>query len=265
MPGDDKDDYADSTLQVSIDDLASEIKPLAREADFDGDGRISRADVREITGDKQLSSEARKLVEAVGRLRLLGKEGKGREVPLPLPRQADDGWERQKYFGGGVIEEWCASDDARYLLIALRLEEQVPVPTRVIVVVDLDQAMQRTLPGPRDPLQHLEWSSDRSLFTFKIPRKGEMFRVDVAVDGRPLKVGALPYTFVAAEGAAISGQGEAGAGAVVKGQKVLMVTPNWVARTTLKRFWEGEEVDWSEDDKTALMKQRPDDKTLLDG
>lgn len=261
MPGDD-DDYADSTLQVSIDDLASEIKPLARAADMDGDGRISRQDVREITGDKQLSVEARKLVEAVGRLRLLGKEGKGRAVPLPLPRQSEDGWERQKYFGGGVIEEWCASDDARYLLLSLRLEEQVPVPTRVVVVVDLDQAMQRTLPGPKDPLQLLEWSPERGVFTFKIPRKGEMFRVDVGVDGQPLKVGVLPYTFVAAQGAVISGQGEAGSGAIVKGQKVLMVTPNWIARTTLKRFWEGEEADWDEDDKTLLNPTR--DKTLLD-
>jgi hypothetical protein len=251
------DNYEDSTLQVAIDDLASEIKPLAREADVDGDGHISRKDVQDIT-DKKLTPDAAKLKEAVARLRLLGKAGKGREVPLPLPRQSDDSWERQKYFGGGVIEEWCASDNARYVLLVLRLEEDVPVPTRVLVLVDLDQAMQRTLPGPSQPCRHLTWSDDRQIFTFRAERKGEVFRVEMGLDGRPLKVGQLPYTFVAAESGGVHGAGEAGASAVVKGQSVLMVTPNWIARTTLKRFWDGEEVDWGDDrDQTLLVKGDP--------
>lgn len=249
---DDHESYNDSTLQVSINDLASEMKPMARKADLDGDGLISRADVRDITGDKNLSSEARKLVDAVGRLRLLGKDSKGLDVPLPLAVHGDDGWLRQKYFGGGVIEEWCASDDASKVLLVLRLQEDVPVPTRVLVVVDLNQAVQRTLPGPREPLRHLKWSADRGVFAFKVQREGEVYRVDLGVGGEPLKVGLLPYTFVAATGDLVSGTGDAGAGAIVKGQSILMVTPTWVARTTLRRFWDGEDVGWDDDEKTVL-------------
>ena len=55
------------------------------------------------------------LERAISHLRLLGKEGKGREIPLPLVQDLPDGWERQQIFGGGVLERWKASDEARYI------------------------------------------------------------------------------------------------------------------------------------------------------